>query len=172
MTNNKKRMVYESIMKELSKKVKYLIENIDNEPIKEITNIQSLTREDYDDPMMNTSFYEFNNRQFKIADDKIGFDVNISDDDDKTESFTIWGNSLGNALYKLIVITFASFESNVFYRVESSKVIDAFRKHFVKILDDDTNDEIENEVSVFSKKLSDVTSIEQIADVILKYIND
>ena len=72
MTNNKKRMVYESIMKELSKKVKYLIENIDNEPIKEITNIQSLTREDYDDPMMNTSFYEFNNRQFKIADDKNG----------------------------------------------------------------------------------------------------
>lgn len=172
MTNNKKRMVYESIMKELSKKVKYLIENIDNEPIKEIINIQSLTREDYDDPAMNTSFYEFNNKQFKLNGPKIGFDITISDDDENTNTITIWGNSLGDVLYNLIVIIFASFESNMFYQVETSKVIDAFRKHFVKILDDDTNDEIEKQVAQFSKKLTTVSSVDEIANNIIKYINN
>lgn len=138
----------------------------ENAVIKEITNIQALTEEDFNDPAMNASFNEFNNRYIKLNGRKIGFDITIKNDDESEEkTITIWGDSFGDVLRKLNIITMAGISSSgEFFTIESNNVINEFRKRYVRTLSDDVRDTIDDEAEDLKVKAFD--SAKNIDDII------
>ena len=169
---NKNRRIYESIMKQLSRKVKYLIENIDNDGVFEIDNIKALDISQFNDPMMNTAFNNFNSDHILLNGDKIGINITITDDEDKeSEQITLWDDTFGDVLNDLFVISSASFDNNMFYLVNISKVIAAFRKHYMNLLNDDITDDIETKSQEFSKVVAKAKTIGQVAAKIEQFFN-
>ena len=128
--------------------------------IVEIDNIKAVTKEQFDDPKMIDSFVNFNDDVIlkRVVDGKpqIGFEITITDEDkEESKTHEIYGDTFGEVLRNLNVITTASL-SNIatnFFSIKTNQTITIFRKRYATITsDEDEIDKLDEDIDDFKVK--------------------